>query len=169
MLLKQTSILIVDDNIHARKLLRQVLTGFGCQQLWEAPDAADAFSLLGTHPVDLAFVDYQMDGLSGAEFTKLVRVSPDSPNRFLPVIMVTSYSDRTRIETAIASGVDEFLVKPISAAELLKRIRAVSDQRRPFVRTPTFFGPDRRRRDDPNYRGPKRRAADHLGQTQEMI
>ena len=42
--------------------------------------------------------------------------------------------------------------------DLMKRIAWVIDRPRPFVRSQTYFGPDRRRHDDPNYRGPERRA-----------
>jgi CheY-like chemotaxis protein len=169
MLLKQTSFLIVDDNVHMRKLLRQVLNGLGCIHIWEAPSAADAYQLLSVTQIDMALVDYRLEGSSGADLARMIRRSSDSPNRFLPIIMVTSYSERSKISEAIDSGVDEFLAKPISTAELLKRIRAVADLRRPFVRTPHFFGPDRRRRDDPRYYGPRRRESDTVERSDEML
>jgi hypothetical protein len=55
------------------------------------------------------------------------------------------------------AGVTEFLVKPFTVTGLLRRIEALIFQARPFVRSPTYFGPDRRRRADPNYRGVERR------------
>ena len=57
-------------------------------------------------------------------------------------------------------GVNEFLSKPVTARGVLERIAQVVDNPRAFVRTPAYFGPDRRRRADPNYTGPKRRASD---------
>lgn len=52
------------------------------------------------------------------------------------------------------AGVNEFCVKPVTPADLMKRIAWVIDKPCPFVRSPDYFGPDRRRKDDPNYKGP---------------
>ena len=57
-------------------------------------------------------------------------------------------------------GVNEFLSKPVTARGVLERIAQVVDNPRPFVRSAGYFGPDRRRRADPNYNGPRRRASD---------
>ena len=55
------------------------------------------------------------------------------------------------------AGVTEFLVKPLSAQALHQRILSVVAHPRPFIRTPTFFGPDRRRTKAAEYTGPERR------------
>jgi DNA-binding transcriptional ArsR family regulator len=57
-------------------------------------------------------------------------------------------------------GVTEFLSKPVTARGVIERITRVVEHPRPFVKTTSYFGPDRRRRDDPNYPGPYRRLAD---------
>jgi DNA-binding response OmpR family regulator len=61
---------------------------------------------------------------------------------------------------AINAGVDEFLVKPVRAVDVANRVNAIIERRRPFVKSGGYFGPDRRRRDDPRYKGPMRRAGD---------
>ena len=71
--------------------------------------------------------------------------------------MLTGYTEQRRVTAARDSGVSEFLSKPFTVTGLLKRIEALIHSPRPFVRSETYFGPDRRRRDDPNYRGPDRR------------
>jgi hypothetical protein len=58
------------------------------------------------------------------------------------------------------AGVTEFVAKPVTAKAVLERIHAVIYRPRPFVRTKDYFGPDRRRKDDPGYEGPWRRATD---------
>lgn len=55
------------------------------------------------------------------------------------------------------SGFAEFLAKPISAKGLYSRIRSIIERPRPYIRAGQFFGPDRRRKDSPQYRGPERR------------
>ena len=84
-----------------------------------------------------------MDGL---EFTRKVRLSRESPNVFTPIIMVSGHSERGRIIAARDTGVNEFVVKPISAQSLFDRIQAVIERPRPFVRVKRYFGPDRRRK-----------------------
>jgi DNA-binding response OmpR family regulator len=74
--------------------------------------------------------------------------------------MVTAYSERRRVIDAVNAGVDEFLVKPIRAVDVANRMNAVIERRRSFIEVPGYFGPDRRRRSDPRFKGPWRRAAD---------
>ena len=94
--------------------------------------------------------------VDGIELTREIRNAADSANRFVPIVMVSGYAQRGRVLTARDAGVNEFVVKPITATALFSRIRAVIEKPRPFVRTKTFFGPDRRRgRSD--YEGPERR------------
>jgi two-component system, chemotaxis family, chemotaxis protein CheY len=154
------SVLLLDDNTHMRSLMRAILKGLGVQRVFDANDAAEAFEILRTNQIDIAFIDYRLGDLDGVEFAKLVRTAPDSPDPYLAMIMVTAYSERSRVYEAVNSGVDEFLAKPIRAADVAMRIDAVVRRRRAFVRTASYFGPDRRRREDPNYRGKRRRAAD---------
>ncbi|MBP8072129.1 MAG: response regulator, partial [Brevundimonas sp.] len=110
--------------------------------------------------IDLAIVDFNMFPLDGVEFTRLVRNSPDTANPYLPIIMMTGHSEKSRVYEARDAGVTEFVVKPITAKAILDRIQAVIFRPRPFVKTEGYFGPDRRRSNTSNYKGPMRRAAD---------
>ncbi len=101
-----------------------------------------------------------MEPVDGVEFTRLVRVAADSPNPFLPIIMVTGFADRTRVEEARDAGITEFIVKPVTARAVLDRLNNVINKPRPFVKTSDYFGPDRRRRQDPDHEGPWRRGTD---------
>jgi len=101
-----------------------------------------------------------MSPVDGVEFTRLVSNAGDSPNPFLPIIMLTGHAERARVEEARDSGVTEFVVKPVTARSVLDRLNAVIMRPRPFVRTADYFGPDRRRRQDPTYVGPWRRNDD---------
>jgi two-component system, chemotaxis family, chemotaxis protein CheY len=94
----------------------------------------------------------------GVDFARWLRNDPASPAPYTPIILLTGHADRQRIMAARDAGVNEFCVKPVTPADLMKRIVWVVDRARPFVRSQTYFGPDRRRQDDPNYRGPERRA-----------
>jgi two-component system chemotaxis response regulator CheY len=160
MALESVSALILDDNAHMRGLVRVILASFGMRNIEEAADCNTAIGLVAAGDVDIAFVDFKLSGLDGLDFCRRIRQSPDSPNRYLPIIMITAYSERGRVIDAINAGVDEFLVKPVRAVDVANRVNAVVERRRPFIQTPGYFGPDRRRRDDPRHRGPWRRASD---------
>ena len=158
--LAAVQVLLVDDNQHMRAITSAVLQSAGIRKVREATDGAAALEVLREHPVDLVIVDFNMFPLDGVEFTRLVRNSPDSANPYLPIIMMTGHSEKTRVYEARDAGVTEFVVKPITAKAILDRIQAVIFKPRPYVKTDGYFGPDRRRVQSTTYAGPWRRAQD---------
>ena len=153
-------ILMVDDNHHMRILLSEILRAIDVKHLYEAADGAEALQVLRREEIDIVMTDLAMQPLDGIDFCRLVRNSPDSPNPMVPIIMITGHSTLRRIGEARDVGANEFLAKPITARGIIHRITEIVEHPRPFIRTPDYFGPDRRRRNDPNYRGPKRRAGE---------
>ena len=86
---------------------------------------------------------------SVVNFLEMVRLDKSSPNRFVPVIVYSSFTEERQVMRARDMGMTEFLAMPISARTVYSRICAVIEHPRPFVRSPDFFGPDRRRRQAP--------------------
>ena len=158
--LQALQVLLVDDNQHMRAITSAILQSAGIRKIREVSDGAMALDVMRDHEIDLAIVDFNMFPLDGVEFTRLVRNSPDSANPYLPIIMMTGHSEKSRVYEARDAGVTEFVVKPITAKAILDRIQAVIFRPRPFVKTDGYFGPDRRRSNTSNYKGPMRRAAD---------
>ena len=158
--LRSLNVLLVDDNQNMRAIAAAVLHSADIRNVHEAAEGATAFDLLRRHPIDLAIVDFNMFPLDGVEFTRLVRTSPDSPNTFLPIIMMTGHSERSRVYEARDAGVTEFIVKPLTAKAVLDRINAVIMRPRAFIKTDDYVGPCRRRRETSDYAGPFRRASD---------
>jgi len=153
-------ILMVDDNHHMRVLLTEILRAIGVKHLFEAADGAQALALLREQPIDIVMTDLAMQPLDGIDFVRLIRNSRDSPNPMVPVIMITGHSTTRRVAEARDVGVTEFLSKPVTARGVIERINRVVENPRPFVRTGDYFGPDRRRRQAPDYQGPYRRERD---------
>jgi CheY-like chemotaxis protein len=153
-------VLLVDDNQHMRAIVTTVLAGVGVKHVRETRDGAEALEALRDWPADLAIVDFQMFPVDGVEFTRMVRNAPDSKNPYLPIIMMTGHSEKSRVVDARDAGVTEFVAKPLTAKAVLDRIHAVIYRPRPFVRTANYFGPDRRRREEPNFNGPWLRSTD---------
>lgn len=158
--LHSLNVLIVDDNQHMRAITAAILKSVGVRNLREAADGREALDLMREHPFDFAIVDFNMAPMDGIAFTRLVRTSPDSPNPYLPIIMMTGHSERSRVTEARDAGVTEFVAKPIAAKAVLDRIQAVILRPRPFVRTDSYFGPCRRRIVSDGYGGPFRRSTD---------
>jgi two-component system, chemotaxis family, chemotaxis protein CheY len=152
-------IMVVDDNPHMRKLVVTVLQAFGAIQIFEAADAERAWPMLRDINPDVMFLDWMMEGMTGLDLVRMMRTSAATPNPFVPVIMLTGYTQLDHVRAARDAGVNEFLAKPVSARAILTRLTAVIEHPRPFVRTKVYFGPCRRRRGADEYRGPERRTA----------
>jgi len=86
-----------------------------------------------------------MELLDGLDFVRLVRTAKDSSNPYVPIIMLSGYTEYGRVIEASDAGMNEFLAKPISAKALYQRFAANIDNLRPFIRTKHYFRPDRRR------------------------
>lgn len=162
--LSRINFMVVDDNIHAIDLVKTMLRGFGVDAVVEAKTLAEAKAKLkastlpGAPVIDIIILDYMMGEEEGVTLARWLRTNESSPAPYIPIIMLTGHADRQRVYAARDAGVNEFCVKPFTPSDLMKRIMAVIDHPRPFVRTDSgYFGPDRRRVDDPKYKGPERR------------
>jgi CheY-like chemotaxis protein len=143
-----------------RSIAITLLESFGVTQIRDVETGAEGIRVSKLWPADVALVDFKMEPMNGVEFTRLIRNAPDSRNPYLPIIMMTGHSAVVRVMEARDAGVTEFIAKPLSAKTLLNRLNSVIYKPRAFVRTQSYFGPDRRRRADPAHIGPWRRFDD---------
>lgn len=139
-------VLVVDDSRHMRMLIKGILFALGCKNVIEAADGADALKELRLSLPDMILTDMDMTPLDGLDLTRLVRTGADSPDPMVPIIMITGHTEAHRVIEARDAGVNEFLAKPISAQALYARLYSVIFNARSFIRTLTYFGPDRRRK-----------------------
>lgn len=153
-------VLVVDDNHYMRVIVSTMLRSMGITQIREASDGIEALEIVRDWRPDVVVLDLMMEQLDGIEFTKLVRRGTDSPNPYLPIIMMTGHTDRQHVLAARDAGVNEFIAKPLTARALIDRLKSVINNERGWVKSATYVGPDRRRRNIPDYRGPFRRASD---------
>jgi CheY-like chemotaxis protein len=149
--------LVIDDNAHMRRIVRQLLHGFGSREIYEAEDGAAGLEAFTGHNPDILITDWAMPIFDGIELTKTIRQPGGNANPFIPVIMLSGHSEKRRVMEARDAGVTEFLAKPIAAKSLYERILSVVLHPRPFIQTKSYFGPDRRRNVNSNYAGPERR------------
>lgn len=157
-----STILIVDDQKFLCSVLADLMRGFGAYDSHQAKNGAHAIKMMETIKPDLIFTDLNMEPVNGFELTQWVRRSPNSPNSEVPIIMLTGNSGLDTIYTSRDCGVTELLIKPVIPKQVLAKLHATLIEPREFISQKTYVGPDRRRRDEPNYRGPYRRACDPM-------
>lgn len=143
--LENVNVMVIDDNKHMSSLVMEILSALGIHNVVAVGDAAKAFKELQHFSADVIIVDWHMQPLDGIDFVKLVRTAKDSANPYVPIIMLSGFTEYLRVVEARDAGVNEFLAKPISAKALYQRFASIIDNPRPFIRTKIYFGPDRRR------------------------
>ena len=151
--------MIVDDQEFITKMLRQMIKVLGASDVNVFSNGEDAWNFFKKRPVDLIILDWQMVPMNGLMLTQLIRKSPESPNTFVPIIMVTAHREKEHVFKARDAGVTEYVIKPVAPKSLFSRIEAVIEKPRRFVRVGEFFGPDRRRHSK-NFDGDDRRGQD---------
>ncbi len=145
-------------------LVASMLREFGVGHLLLASDGQEAKEMImmfnadarSSNHIDLLVTDWLMPRCDGEELVRWIRSSSKDGIRFMPVILCSAYTNEKVVTTARDCGANEALVKPVSAKKLADRILHVIDNPRSFVKAPGFFGPDRRRREQP-FKGEDRR------------
>src|SRR5262245_28441727 len=106
--LEKAKILILDDMKPMIALAGSVLKIFGFKNIFTADNGEEAFQLVCKHDPDLIITDWMMEPMDGLEFTKMLRRNPLTPNPYVPIMMMTGFSSRLRVESARDMGVTEF-------------------------------------------------------------
>lgn len=158
--LQDVKVLLIEDNQAMLNLVKAVLQSFGVGSVITALDGEIGFKMFCQHNPDLVITDWMMAPCDGLELGRKIRFDPDSPNKFVPIILMTGFSEKRRVISARDEGITEFLVKPFNTRDLYRRLYRIIEAPRQFVESEDFFGPDRRRTKPNEYSGPKRRVTD---------
>jgi DNA-binding response OmpR family regulator len=113
-------ILVVDDDLTTRKMLRFVLEQQAGHVVVEAADAAYAEQHFGNQQFDLVMVDVVMPGIDGLELCKRIRATSN-----VPIMVVSARGDIQSRVRGLQLGADDYLPKPFDPTELLARVDAV--------------------------------------------
>jgi DNA-binding response OmpR family regulator len=157
--LRDVSLLIVDDSIVVRNLIKWALKSGNAGAIRAAANGAGALRALEKFSPDVILVNCRTLPVYGLDFVRRVRDPEIGVHAFARIVMMSRCRRYRQVLAARDAGVDEFLVKPLSRAQLLAGIRTVIDNPRPFSRTDGYFGPDRRRQPI-THDGPERRKDD---------
>ncbi len=115
-------ILIVEDEEPLALLLRYNLEAEG-YQVTHTPRGDDAELILQENTPDLVLLDWMLPGVSGIELCRRLRMRPDT--QALPIIMLTARGEEAERVRGLATGADDYVVKPFSVPELVARVRAL--------------------------------------------
>ncbi len=121
--LKQSKVMIVDDEAMNIKILRRLLELEGFSSFVTTSDAPTALSLIRQERPDVVLLDLMMPYVSGLDV--LMQVRADKAICFIPVVILTAVTDRETRVRAVELGATDFLNKPVDASELIPRIRNV--------------------------------------------
>jgi putative two-component system response regulator len=116
------TVLVADDQASNRELMQELLSGEGFDVI-TAPDGVAALQELSRVQVDLVISDVLMPRMSGLEVCEKIKASPET--YLIPVILVTSLSDKQDRINGIKVGADDFLTRPVDRTELLARVRSL--------------------------------------------
>lgn len=150
------SVLVIEDTGFIRLLIVSVLRSLGIENIHTAENGAEAIKTIkekartlpdGTPPFDLVVSDLLMPEVDGFLFLRFVRASPESPDRFMPVAMLSGAADAGFVAKCRDLGANEFIAKPFSTLAVWERLMNIVYKPRRFVLGGGYFGPDRRRID----------------------
>ena len=153
---RDTTILVADGNAFFRDLLSSMLNAFRVGRVLEFGDVGEAWQRLQKGQIDCVVTEWKVDQDDGVDLISNIRRDPASPNRSLPIILCTGYTEAQTVLAARDRGVNAVLAKPISSEHLFQKLMSALFDRPEFIDADAYTGPDRRRRDRP-YDGPERR------------
>ena len=143
-------VLAVDDSQYMLKIVTMLLEAMGIRKIQGLERPAEMLAMMKEWRPDLIIVDHIMTPITGLQLIKQIRTDSDSPDQFIPIILLTGHAKTSVVKNArFNSGADAVLVKPVSAQRLYDAIVAIYKSDRTFVETKTYFGPDRRVKDRP--------------------
>lgn len=115
------NVLIVDDSVSARSILRQMVRKMRHETI-EAANGKEALAQLETHPdVGLILLDWNMPEMDGMELLDAIREKRGSLRKPL-IIVVSTESEREKIMQAVQRGADEYIMKPFTKEILLEKL-----------------------------------------------
>lgn len=111
-------VLVADDSGVMRKIIIRALNACGVTDIVEACDGADAIAKFSGSNADLIMTDWNMPNKTGLDVVREIRATGST----VPIIMVTTEAEMSRVKEAIAAGVSDYLAKPFENDVLRQKI-----------------------------------------------
>ena len=138
--------MVAEESPFVQRLVAAVLTGLQAPHPYAANTSDIALRIVAETEPDLVILDWDLKPMGGLEVLRALRDEANSPNPTIPIIMISGHCAIERVTAARDNGANEFMAKPITVDALYRRIVALVERPRPFIRLESYFGPCRRRK-----------------------
>ncbi len=139
------NIILAEPESQLRQGIRNAMAMQGYQSIRDFSRLDRVEQEVARDTPDLLVIDATMPGGDTCELVEKIRHRRIGDNPFLAIIVTIWNPGRQLVQRVVNSGADDLLVKPISPAQLMGRINALVDYRKPFLVTSDYIGPDRRK------------------------
>lgn len=123
-------VLVADPSQHMRRIVREILLRAGIKRIIEAVDGAEALGHFTTLIPDVVIIEWDMPMLSGEDFIKLARTSPETAKRQTPIILMLANPQKRVVDAAIKAGIHDILAKPLSPKAVCARVHTAVSRAR---------------------------------------
>jgi CheY-like chemotaxis protein len=151
--------LVADANPYFSRIIVGLLRSFGANAVMEVRNSFDAIQMLNGQKIDILLCDDKLPPHGGLQVTYAIRRKRDNDNRTIPILIMSGETRESLVKIARDAGASMVLAKPVSASSLYDRLTWIAFTPRQFVDTPSYYGPDRRFKNEP-YQGIGRRKTD---------
>jgi CheY-like chemotaxis protein len=128
-------VLVAEDNVVNQKLARAMLTRLGHECVL-ASDGREAVAEWGAGGYDIVFMDVQMPDLDGFDATREIRRLEAGTGLRVPIVAMTAHAMPGDRERCLGAGMDDYVTKPISLAEIARVLASIQDARPARVHPP---------------------------------
>lgn len=156
----EVSALVVDPDRFSTGIISQILRGYGLEDLVMVTSGEEAKKLLPGGRFHLLITESVLPDIALADLVGWVRHHPKNDVRFMPIVVLTGYTQFTRVTYARDTGVNSVVRKPVAPVTLFDHIVWASRNDRPFIEADCYAGPDRRFREGTMKSGHGRRGSD---------
>jgi len=111
-ILEKINVMVIDDNRYTTTLITEIFAAIGIKNVLSIADAVKALKELKSFPADVIVVDWNMQPLGGLDFVRLIRNAMDTPNPYVPIIMLSGRTEYLRVTEALDVGVNDILPRP---------------------------------------------------------
>lgn len=161
-------VIVADPNQASALLLADIAKSLGARDVAVASDQERVMALAAELEPGLFFMERSGARLDGEALVRRLRRS-DLACRQAPIIMVTAEATASTIRGARDAGVHEFLRKPFTAVDVMRRVEIVATRPRDWIEAMGYVGPDRRRFNSGEYAGPRKRRGEGAKLAPDMM
>lgn len=142
---RKLKLLVADPDLYIARVVAMSLRELKIENIHIVKTAAEVLDFLAEHTVHILITEWLTVTGENSDLVSYLRRDKNSPNRTLPIVLLTGRGERADVEAARNAGINEFVVKPFSTRTLYDRIEQLVDSPRAFVLSGNYVGPDRRR------------------------